>query len=135
MLAHSPRPNGAAYLAPSLGIKKIFRMRIQQNVSKFIYVLCVFLAMAFWLVFFSTRMDNFAKTVYVFFLPLTATPYIMWVIHKEGQEPEGYLKEVYGGYIGLMWFGRIFMIVVVSTLGSITALLLLGAIGLIASLF
>ena len=117
-----------------LGVK-IFGMKIQQNVPKSIYVLSFLFAMAFWLVFDTTRMDNFTKTLYFFFLPLTATPYIMCVIHKEGQEPEEYLKKTYGGHVGLMWFVRIFMMVVVSTLSSVAALLVLGAIGLIASLF
>jgi len=80
-------------------------------------------------------MDNIAETVYVFFLPLTATPYIMWVIHKEGQEPEEYLKEQYGGHIGLMWFVRIFMMLVISTLGSFAVLLIFGAVGFIARVF
>jgi hypothetical protein len=111
-------------------------MKIQQNVvPKFIYLLCVLLAMAFWFVFISTEMDGFAKTVYVFFLPLTATPYIMYVIYKEGQEPDGYLKETYGGSAGSIWLVRVFMMVVVSALSSIAALLVFGAIGLVASLF
>lgn len=63
-------------------------MKIQQDAPKSIYALCGLLAAAFWLVFLSTGMDDFTKTLYVFFLPLTAAPYIMWVIHKEGQEPE-----------------------------------------------
>jgi hypothetical protein len=79
-------------------------------------------------------MNDFATTLYVFFLPLTATPYIMWVIHKEGQEPEEYLKEMYAGSVGLMWFVRVFMMVVVSLLGSILAVLVLGAAAFIVSL-
>ena len=110
-------------------------MKIQQNVPKLIYALCFLLAMAFWFVFDTTRMDDFAETVYFLFLPLTATPYIMCVIHKEGQEPDGYLKKTYGGHAGLMWFVRIFMMVVLSTLSSVAALLIFGAIGFIASLF
>jgi len=77
-------------------------------------------------------MDDFAKTVYVFFLPFTATPYIMFVIHKEEQEPEEYWKKMYGDSVGSMWFVRIFMMVVVSCLSSVAAFIVLAAIGLIA---
>ena len=32
----------------------------------------------------------------IVFLPLTGAPYMLWVVHKEGHEPEGYLKETHG---------------------------------------
>lgn len=108
-------------------------MKVQQNVPKLIYALCILLAMAFWFVLDTTRMDNFTKTVYFLFLPLTATPYIMCVIHKEG--PDGYLEAAYGGHPRLTWFVRIFMMVVLSTLSSVAALLVFGAIGFIVRLF
>ena len=110
-------------------------MKIKRDVPRFIYALCVLLAMAFWFVFMRTRMDDLAKIVYVLFLPLTASPYIMWVIHKEGQEPEGYFKETYSGNIGLMWFVRIFMMTIISILGLFVALAIWAAIAFIASLF
>jgi hypothetical protein len=93
------------------------------------------LATTWWLILFSVRMEDFAKILYAFFLPLTSPPCIMWVIHKEGQEPENYLKEMYANNVGLICFVRIFMMVVVSMLSSVAALLVLGAIGLIKSLF
>jgi len=80
-------------------------------------------------------MDSFALTVYCLFLPLTAAPWMMCVIHKEGQEPDGYLKETYGGHAGLMWLVRIFMMVVLSALSSVAGLSVLGAVVLIASFF
>jgi hypothetical protein len=58
-----------------------------------IYAACVILAMVFWLILFGSQMDDFARALYILFLPLTATPYILWVVHKEGQEPEGYFKD------------------------------------------
>jgi len=76
-------------------------------------------------------MDGFARTLFVLFLPLTATPYILWVVHKEGQEPETYFKDTYGGQTGLMWVVRVFMMVVVSTMSSVAAIMILGAFGLI----
>ena len=84
--------------------------------------------MGFWFVFDSARMGDFSKTVYFLFLPLTAAPWMMCVIHKEGQEPDGYLKETYGGHVGLMCFVRIFMMVVLSILSSVVGLLVFGAV-------
>ena len=66
----------------------------------------------------------------IVFLPLTATPYILWVVHKEGQEPEGYLKETYGSDL-MMWVARVFMMVVISALSSIIAITILGIAGLV----
>lgn len=80
-------------------------------------------------------MGDTVKTVYASLMPLIATPYIMYVIHKEGQEPRRYLEEMYYSRIGLMWFVRIFMMVVMSALSSIAAILVMGAIALIASSF
>jgi len=74
-----------------------------ENISEIlIYVFCTFLAMAYWLIFFSTNMRGFAKILYLIFLPFTSTPFIIWVIHREGQESEDYLKKWYGGSIGQM---------------------------------
>ncbi|MGA2446747.1 MAG: hypothetical protein ABSG50_15125 [Opitutaceae bacterium] len=110
-------------------------MKGRQNVPTLIYVACVLLAMVFWLVLISSKMVGFAKTLYVLFLPLTGTPYILWVVHKEGQEPEGYFKDTYAGHAGLMWVVRVFMMVVVSVLSSIAAIMILGAFRLVFRLF
>ena len=110
-------------------------MRIPRNNPIGIYVLCVLLALAFWFVFASTKMDDVTKTVYFLFLPLTSCPFMMWVIHKEGNEPPEYFKDAYGGNLGLMWFVRMFMMVVISALGSVAAILIFGVIALIARLF
>src|SRR5437870_7009745 len=110
-------------------------MKSRQKVSTLIYVACVLLAMVFWLVLFSSRMDGFANALYLLFLPLTGTPYILWAVHKEGQEPEGYFKDAYAGHAGLMWVVRVFMMVVVSVLSSVVAIMILGAFGLVFRLF
>jgi hypothetical protein len=110
-------------------------MKIKRNIPKPIYGLCVLLTMAFWFVLDSTRMDGFGKIIYFIFLPLTSAPYIMCVIHKEGQEPDSYFKDTYGSHPGLMWFVRSFMMVVLSLLNSVAALLVFGAIGIVASFF
>ena len=85
------------------------------------YVACVILAMAFWLVMLHSRMDAFASKLYLVFLHLTGSPYILWVVHAEGRESEGYFKENYGGHPGLMWAVRVFMMVVVSVMSLIAA--------------
>jgi len=110
-------------------------MKAKRDVPKFVYGMCTFLVMAFWFVFDATRMDGFAKIAYFLLLPLTSAPYIMCVIHKEGKEPDSYLKDTYGGHPGLMWLVRIFMMVVLSVLNSAAALLVFGAVGFVASLF
>ena len=91
--------------------------------------------MAFWFVLNTTTMNDFARAVYCLFLPLTATPYIMFVIHKEGQKSYEYWEGVYGGHAGFAWVARIFMMVVVSALSSVAALLIFGAVRFIVNLF
>jgi len=110
-------------------------MKDKQNVPILIYVPCVLLAMVFWFVLFSSRMHGFAETLYFLFLPVSGTPYILWIVHKEGQEPEGYFKDTYAGHAGLMWVDRVFMMVVVSVFSSVAAIMILGAFGLVFRLF
>jgi hypothetical protein len=100
-----------------------------------IYVACVLLATVFWLVFLSSKINGFAAILYALFLPLTSIPYILWVVDKEGQEPEEYFKDLYGGRTGLMWVVCVFMMVVVSGLSSVVAIVILGALGVVFSLF
>lgn len=80
-------------------------------------------------------MDGLVNTLYFVFLPLTGTPYILWAVHKEGQEPEGYFKDTYAGHDGLMWGVRVFMMVVVSLLSSVAAIIVLCVLGFIFRLF
>jgi hypothetical protein len=105
------------------------------NTPIFIYVACVLLAMAFWLVFFGSKINGFAAILYVLFLPLTSTPYVLWVVTKEGQESEEYFKDQYAGSTGLMWIVRVFMMFVVCGLSSVAAIMILGALGVVFSLF
>ncbi len=109
-------------------------MKTKQNVPKYIYAICVIFALGYWFVFIRTNMDNLAKVVYAAFMLMIATPYIVWVIHKEGEEPKEYFQEMYGGKAGLIWFVRIFMMVVVSTLSLVAAIIVFGVIGLIAKI-
>lgn len=117
-------------------------MKNIQRPPVLICVVCVLLAMVFWFVFIvrvdhfaRTPIDDFAKTLYVLFLPLTSTPYILWVVHKEGQEPGGYFKDAYAGHAGFMWFIRVFMMGVASGLSSVAAFVVLGTFGLVFYLF
>lgn len=80
-------------------------------------------------------MDDFVRALYFLFLPLATTPYLIWVIHNEGKDPEWYFKEMYDGSVGLMWLVRIFMMLLIATFSSIVALLVLSAIGPIGGLF
>jgi hypothetical protein len=110
-------------------------MKGSDNVPTLLYFASVLLAMAFWFVLFSSRIDGFANDLYFLFMPLIGTPYVLWVVHKEGQEPEGYYKDTYAGHAGLMWCIRIFMMVVVSALSSVAAIIILCALSLISTLF
>lgn len=100
-----------------------------------IYAACLFLAMIYWLVFILSGMEGLASKLYFIVLPLAGTPYILWVMHHEGQEPEGYFQDTYAGHAGLVWVVRVFMMVVVSTLSLVVAILMLGAAGYIYGLF
>ena len=73
-----------------------------------VYVPCVILATVYWLVKEHSRMDEFASNLYFLLLPLTGTPYLIWVVQGESREPEGYFKTTYGGHAGLMWGVRVF---------------------------
>jgi len=106
-------------------------MKRSRNAPIPVYVACVILATVFWFVLFSSRMDGSAKNLYVLFLPLTGCPYILWVVHKEGQEPEGYFKDAYGGHAGVMWGVRMFMLVVVSCLSSAASFVIFGILWLV----
>lgn len=110
-------------------------MKSRHNVPTLLYFASVLLAMAFWFVLFSSRMDGFASDLYFLFIPLIGTPYILWVVHKEGQEPEGYYKDTYAGHAGLMWCVRFLMMVVVSVLSLVAAIIILGALSLVFDLF
>jgi len=57
-----------------------------------IFVVCVLLT-GIWLIMVLNSRTGILGIV---FLPLTAAPYMLWVVHKEGHEPEGYLKETHG---------------------------------------
>jgi len=106
-------------------------MKGRRNAPTMIYVACVLLAMIYWLVLFGSRMDGLARNLYVLLLPLIGTPFILWVVHKEGQEPEGYFKDTYAGRAGAMWAVRVFMMIVASVLSSVVAIMILGAFGLV----
>jgi hypothetical protein len=80
-------------------------------------------------------MKGFAATLYILFLPLTGTPYVLWFVDKEGQEPEEYFKDQYSGSAELMWFVRVVMMVAVSSLSSFAAILILGAFAVVLGLF
>jgi hypothetical protein len=101
----------------------------------FALLLSTVLAAMWWLVFYMASMGQYTKVIYSCFLPLTAAPYIMWVIHKEGQEPPNYIQHTYGDRVWLVWLVRIFMMIVVSALSSIAAVLAMGAIAFLLSLF
>jgi hypothetical protein len=79
-------------------------------------------------------MKGFAATLYILFLPLTATPYVLWFVDKEEQEPEEYFKDQYGS-AGWMWFTHVYMMVVASVLSSFAAILILGAFAVVLGLF
>ncbi len=108
--------------------------RIILDAPKILYALCVLLAMAYWMIFLSTDMGDLAKNLFILFLPLVSTPYILWIVHSDRREPEERLKERYGGTYG-MWFIRIFMIVVISVLSLVAAIMVLGVPALIIRLF
>ena len=80
-------------------------------------------------------MVGLTAALYLLFLPLVGTPYILWVVHKEGQEPDDYFKTAYSGSVGLMWVVRLFMMLIVSVLSLVAAILILGAFGFVAALF
>jgi hypothetical protein len=108
---------------------------------KFIFVLTGLLITVWWFVFFSIEESmgmyfNTTKKVFLLFLPLTSTPYIIWVIHKESHEGEEYLNKMYDSrFPWLRWFVYAFMMVVISALGTIILLLIAGVIGLIYNIF
>src|SRR5262249_10707372 len=101
-------------------------MKGKPKAPMMIFVVCVLLA-GIWLIMVLNSRTGILGIV---FLPLTPTPYILWVVHKEGQEPEGYLKETYGSDL-MMWVARVFMMVVISALSSIIAITILGIAGLV----
>jgi hypothetical protein len=105
-------------------------MKGKPKAPMMIFVVCVLLA-GIWLIM---ALNSRTGILGVVFLPLTASPYILWVVHKEGQEPEGYLKETYGSDL-MMWVARVFMMVVISALSSIIAITILGIAGLVFGLF
>ena len=106
-----------------------------QRQPALIYLACVLLAIAFWVVFFRSRMDGVATILFVLFLPLTGTPYVVWVVHREGKEPQKYFDDAYAGHSGLMWVVRIFMMLVVSLLSSVVAIAVLAGFTLVTRLF
>jgi hypothetical protein len=93
----------------------------------------VLFAAVFWVVLWDSRMNGFAKILYILFLPLTGTPYILWLVDTEGQQPEEYLKDQYGS-AGWMWFARVYLMVAVSALSSVAAILILGAFAVVFGL-
>src|SRR5882724_10136033 len=110
-------------------------MKVRRDVPILIYVPGLLLAMVFYIVFLSSRMEGVTAALYLLLLPLIGSPYILWVVHKEGQEPEGYFKDTYAGHAGLMWVVRGFMMVVVSVLSLFAAIMIFGAFGLVFSMF
>lgn len=100
-----------------------------------IYMACLILAMIFWLVFILSGMEGLASKLYALLLPLTGAPYILWVVHNEGEESGGYFKDTYAGYAGLMWVVRVFMMVVVSVLSLFAVIVIFGVFGLVFSVF
>jgi hypothetical protein len=117
---------------PSLSPAVANRVSVPRvSVPLVIYGACAMLAIIFWLVWFAARMGMLG----VVFLPLTSTPYILWIVHKERQEPERYFKETYADSALLMWLVRVFMMIVVSALSSFVlffvffvAFIMLGAL-------
>jgi len=67
-------------------------MKGKPKAPMMIFVVCVLLA-GIWLIMVLNSRTGILGIV---FLPLTAAPYMLWVVHKEGHEPEGYLKETHG---------------------------------------
>jgi hypothetical protein len=110
-------------------------MKGKQNVPTLIYVPGLLLAMVYYIVFLRSGMDSFTVTLYSLLLPLTGAPYILWVVKKEGQEPEKYFKDTYAGRAGWMWVVRGFMMVIVSVLSLFAAIVIFGAFGLLFNLF
>jgi hypothetical protein len=110
-------------------------MKTPRNVPIMIYIACLALAVIYWLVFILAGMEGLTSTLYFFLLPLIGIPYILWIVHHEGREPEEYFQDTYAGHTGLMWVVRIFMMGVVSTLSSVAAILILGAAGFVYGLF
>jgi hypothetical protein len=101
-----------AVLAPTVA-KRVSVPRVSAPII--IYGACAMLAMIFWLVWFAAGMGMLG----IVFLPLTSTPFILWVVHKEGQEPERYFQQTYADSALLMWVVLVFMMIVVSALISL----------------
>ena len=89
------------------------------------------LAIIFWLLWFAAGMGMLG----IVFLPLTSTPYILWVVHKEGQEPERYFKETYADSALFMWVVRAFMLIVISALISLVLFLVFLVVFIIFGAF
>src|SRR5438045_2446451 len=98
-------------------------MKGRSNVPILVYVPSLLLAMIFYIVFLRSRMVGLTAALFSLLLPLVGTPYILWVVHKEGQEPDSYLKHAYSDSVGLMWLVRLFMMLIVSVLSLVAAIL------------
>jgi len=108
--------------------------KLATGAPKWIYVLCALLAIAFSIVAFDLHTD-LAKTLCFLLFPLSATPFALWLVEKEAQEPEQYFHEMYGGFVWLKWVVRFVIMVVVAAMCFWVVLLVLGAVGLIVQLF
>ena len=80
-------------------------------------------------------MGGLAKMLYICLLPLAASPWIMWVNQEEERESTDYFKKFYADNTALMWFVRVFMMIIMSVMASFVGLLVLGGISLMRSLF
>jgi|GEM_PF-2669692 len=110
-------------------------MKQKSKVPILVYAPSLLLAMVFYFVFLRSRMVGLTAALYSLLLPLVGTPYILWVVHKEGQESDGYFKDAYSGSVGLMWVVRLFMMLIVSVFSLVAAILIFGAFGFVATLF
>jgi hypothetical protein len=107
-----------------------------RDINWLLLVFCTILAFG-WLLLVFDAPDTRAFRYYIliWFLPLTASPYIMWVMHREGQEPDFFNQNYPDSSLFAVWFIRIFMMVIISVMCVFAAIIVACPIVLAIHLF
>jgi hypothetical protein len=106
-------------------------LKNRQKTPLILYAVGVVLAGIWWVVLDGSKLHGVVRDLYGIFLPIAGTPWMFWVVHKEGQEPAGYFKENYAGHPCLMWAVRVFIMVAASIMMFLVALLVLGVVAFV----
>ncbi len=100
--------------------------KIKNKTPLAIYGFGVFLAIIWEAVLIQSGIKGVAAGLFLLLLPLTATPYLMWVVDQEGREPPEYYAETYRNNKLLMWSVRIFMMIMISVMNAVGAIFIIG---------